>query len=68
DELTQLGEAMASVRQSVQAAIGAQLQMAEQHEAGAEYNDSINKETYVSRLSLTTRLIEHLKRSLRHKF
>ncbi len=35
DELTQLGEAMASVRQSVQAAIGAQLQMAEQHEAGA---------------------------------
>ncbi|MHA8019412.1 methyl-accepting chemotaxis protein [Stenotrophomonas hibiscicola] len=34
DELTQLGEAMASVRQSVQAAIGAQLQMAEQHEAG----------------------------------
>ncbi|HDS1145473.1 MULTISPECIES: methyl-accepting chemotaxis protein [Stenotrophomonas] len=35
DELTQLGEAMASVRQSVQAAIGAQLQMAGQHEAGA---------------------------------
>ncbi|MBS4802549.1 MAG: MCP four helix bundle domain-containing protein [Stenotrophomonas maltophilia] len=35
DELTQLGQAMASVRQSVQAAIGAQLQMAEQHEAGA---------------------------------
>ncbi|WP_188250369.1 methyl-accepting chemotaxis protein [Stenotrophomonas maltophilia] len=35
DELTQLGDAMASVRQSVQAAIGAQLQMAEQHEAGA---------------------------------
>ncbi len=35
DELTQLGEAMGSVRQSVQAAIGAQLQMAEQHEAGA---------------------------------
>ncbi|HHA2451316.1 methyl-accepting chemotaxis protein [Stenotrophomonas maltophilia] len=35
DELTQLGEAMASVRQSVQAAIGAQLKMAEQHEAGA---------------------------------
>ncbi len=35
DELTQLGEAMASVRQSVQAAIGAQLQMAEQHEEGA---------------------------------
>lgn len=35
DELTQLGEAMASVRQSVQAAIGAQLEMAEQHEAGA---------------------------------
>ncbi|WP_329840389.1 methyl-accepting chemotaxis protein [Stenotrophomonas geniculata] len=35
DELTQLGEAMASVRQSVQATIGAQLQMAEQHEAGA---------------------------------
>jgi methyl-accepting chemotaxis protein len=35
DELTQLGEAMASVRQSVQAAIGAQLRMAEQHEAGA---------------------------------
>ena len=35
DELTQLGEAMASVRQSVQAAIGAQLQMAEQLEAGA---------------------------------
>ncbi|HFJ9784663.1 TPA: methyl-accepting chemotaxis protein [Stenotrophomonas maltophilia] len=35
DELTQLGEAMASVRQSVQAAIGAQLQMAAQHEAGA---------------------------------
>ncbi|AUI08613.1 MULTISPECIES: methyl-accepting chemotaxis protein [Stenotrophomonas] len=35
DELTQLGEAMASVRQSMQAAIGAQLQMAEQHEAGA---------------------------------
>jgi len=35
DELTQLGEAMASVRRSVQAAIGAQLQMAEQHEAGA---------------------------------
>ncbi|CCP12805.1 putative chemoreceptor y4sI [Stenotrophomonas maltophilia SKK35] len=35
DELTQLGLAMASVRQSVQAAIGAQLQMAEQHEAGA---------------------------------
>ncbi|TGW17188.1 methyl-accepting chemotaxis protein [Stenotrophomonas maltophilia] len=35
DELTQLGEAMASVRQSVQAAIGAQLQMAEQHEVGA---------------------------------
>ncbi|KAA3599803.1 MCP four helix bundle domain-containing protein [Stenotrophomonas maltophilia] len=35
DELTQLGEAMASVRQSVHAAIGAQLQMAEQHEAGA---------------------------------
>nr|WP_254051145.1 methyl-accepting chemotaxis protein [Stenotrophomonas sp. ESTM1D_MKCIP4_1] len=35
DELTQLGEAMASVRQSVQAAIGAQLQMAKQHEAGA---------------------------------
>ncbi|MBH1490539.1 methyl-accepting chemotaxis protein [Stenotrophomonas muris] len=35
DELTQLGEAMASVRQSVQVAIGAQLQMAEQHEAGA---------------------------------
>ena len=35
DELTRLGEAMASVRQSVQAAIGAQLQMAEQHEAGA---------------------------------
>nr|WP_312355983.1 methyl-accepting chemotaxis protein [Stenotrophomonas pavanii] len=35
DELTQLGEAMASVRQSVQAAIDAQLQMAEQHEAGA---------------------------------
>nr|WP_312131733.1 methyl-accepting chemotaxis protein [Stenotrophomonas pavanii] len=35
DELTHLGEAMASVRQSVQAAIGAQLQMAEQHEAGA---------------------------------
>jgi hypothetical protein len=35
---------------------------------GYEYNDSINKETYVSRLSLTTRLIEHLKRSLRHKF
>jgi len=35
DELTQLGEAMASVRQSVQAAIGAQLHMAEQHEAGA---------------------------------
>ncbi|HDS1633722.1 MULTISPECIES: methyl-accepting chemotaxis protein [Stenotrophomonas] len=35
DELTQLGEAMASVRQSVQAAIGAQLQMTEQHEAGA---------------------------------
>jgi methyl-accepting chemotaxis protein len=35
DELTQLGEAMASVRQSVQTAIGAQLQMAEQHEAGA---------------------------------
>ncbi|MBH1752013.1 MCP four helix bundle domain-containing protein [Stenotrophomonas maltophilia] len=35
DELPQLGEAMASVRQSVQAAIGAQLQMAEQHEAGA---------------------------------
>ncbi|WP_295556128.1 methyl-accepting chemotaxis protein [uncultured Stenotrophomonas sp.] len=35
DELTQLGEAMASVRQSVQAAIGAQLQMAELHEAGA---------------------------------
>ncbi len=35
DELTRLGEAMASVRQSVQAAIGAQLQMAGQHEAGA---------------------------------
>ena len=35
DELTQLGEAMGSVRQSVQAAIGAQLQMAGQHEAGA---------------------------------
>jgi len=35
DELTQLGEAMGSVRQSVQAAIGAQLRMAEQHEAGA---------------------------------
>jgi len=35
DELTQLGEAMGSVRQSVQAAIGAQLQMADQHEAGA---------------------------------
>ena len=35
---------------------------------GYEYNDSINKETSVSRLSLTTRLIEHLKRSLRHKF
>ncbi|MEJ6327034.1 methyl-accepting chemotaxis protein [Stenotrophomonas maltophilia] len=35
DELTRLGEAMASVRQSVQAAIGAQMHMAEQHEAGA---------------------------------
>ena len=32
-----------------------------------EYNDSINKETCVSRLSLTTRLIDNLKRSLRHK-
>ena len=35
DELTRLGEAMASVRHSVQAAIGAQLHMAAQHEAGA---------------------------------
>jgi methyl-accepting chemotaxis protein len=35
DELTRLGEAMASVRESVQAAIGAQMHMAEQHEAGA---------------------------------
>ena len=33
-----------------------------------EYNDSINKETCVSRLSLTTRRDRHLKRSLRHKF
>ncbi len=35
DELTQLGEAMASVRHNVQAAITAQLDMAGQHEAGA---------------------------------
>ena len=35
DELTLLGNAMGSVRQNVQAAITAQLQMAQQHEAGA---------------------------------
>ena len=35
DELTRLGLAMGSVRQNVQAAITAQLQMAQQHEAGA---------------------------------
>ena len=35
DELTRLGDAMGSVRQNVQAAITAQLQMAQQHEAGA---------------------------------
>ncbi|WMJ70118.1 methyl-accepting chemotaxis protein [Stenotrophomonas sp. 24(2023)] len=35
DELSRLGEAMASVRDNVQATIGAQLQMAEQHDAGA---------------------------------
>ena len=35
DEITQLGNAMATVRQSVQGAIAAQLDMARQHEAGA---------------------------------
>ncbi|NIJ68257.1 methyl-accepting chemotaxis protein [Xanthomonas sp. 60] len=35
DELTQLGHAMASVRENVQAVIGAQLDMAARHEAGA---------------------------------
>jgi len=35
DEITQLGNAMATVRQSVQGAITAQLDMARQHEAGA---------------------------------
>ena len=35
DEITQLGNAMATVRQGVQGAITAQLDMARQHEAGA---------------------------------
>ena len=35
DELTRLADAMGSVRQSVQAAIGAQMHMAGQHEQGA---------------------------------